>query len=218
MTENNSEWSRRLKTLTEASGGSPSGKLYDSKEGSVALTDFGETSYEILDDGQLIVTFVDIGLMINYEVDGQLGFISAEIGKYLKKIPDRVLQKMSDQGEEVARFAQYLEKTNGYAFVTALPKLRIMEFRIRDLKGETKFLDDMEDVNFFVGCGGEFEVDKLTISYYLEESADEFILALGKGHVVSGMFVSNNVDYEKEMKDPSPQKYQNLARKIILNG
>ncbi len=210
--------------LPNSSGPETGGSLfaYTDEGGIVAYTRHGEMVGEILDDGSLLTSFPEFGLIYQYLDDGSLATMSVNLRPYLSSMNAKEVETMPCGGKKVLDFLRWMIKEKVDFYVTIMFDEKIMEITMADLLSD----EDPEVVrtvsfdNLRQSMSGVFGVKGEEMSFEITDYGDDLLVAFGesdgKRTKLVGVESSLNVNYEAEMFGDDPKRMQRLAAKIIL--
>ena len=128
---NEIEWSRRwYKAINSRTGGSANGEAYDG--GAVSLSRFGEFACRVGDQGELLATFPDKGVMCGYSDEKKLVFVSIDIACLLGSLDDKELAEMANEGRDIDDLYSELESHGQVLFLTVFPTIGRIGLETRD--------------------------------------------------------------------------------------
>lgn len=219
MRPNNEWYYERFPIFKYESGGTASGLAFNG--GSVVESRYGEFCSRLGEFGELMVEFIDRGIICGYLETGELAFICLDVGVFFDSLEDKNFELMVNRGDDILDLVSDLDYSGRALFLTILTRLGSLKV---DLAEGEKFIatDEVEDCDFDKGYSGILSLGGINLPYQITNRGDEFVLAIGEmnseARTVFPISVSHQVDFIDELATDDPKRFWKLADKILLNS
>lgn len=219
VSQNNREWFlKRYLSINEASGGSLVGKGLFGE--TVIDCEYGEVAWKVDSQGELLVDFLDRGVICCYMANGDLGFVSIDLSLFFDNLTEDDLDEMAHQGDDIITLTNSLEMNGETLYLTVFPTLASVKVDL--MRDDISIAERLsEEADFSLGFGGKISLDEAKIVYQIIRQGDEFVVSAGESDGVwttlCPLSVSHHVDFVQDLMGKDPKRFQKLVRSIILN-
>jgi len=195
---------------------------YTEDGGIIGYTRHGEIVGEILEDGSLLASFPEFGLVYQYLDDGSLSLMSVNLRPYLSSMNAKEVETMPCGGRKILDFLRWMMKENVDFYVTISFEDKTLEISMSDFltDEEPEIVRKVHFESLRGSVSGVFGIKDEEMSFEVTDYGDDLLVAFGesdgKRTKLVGVESSLNVDYEEEMMGEDPRRMQKLANKIIL--
>jgi len=216
----NPEWGANgLPIHDPANGGSAFGYTWRG-DGLVDCTKYGEFACALSDEGDLVASFPEQGMVMIYSQEGHLILASVDIGGYLSGFDDADFLKMPNQGEDILGLITFLAAERLQMFMAVSLRDKNFKVIIANEEGEMKILSNLEGVDFSKNLVGEAGIRDQVVAFQVSTNhGEDLAIAFGerKGSSLNmiGVEISTYVDYEDNLFGDDLRRLRKLAKKII---